>query len=469
MKIIIASFQIAKWGGIIPHIQAKFHALKKMGHEVDIVVLHPNGITQKQYDKYVAGFEDGSYEAKLARFTEKSGYWYDETVKYWCNAYHGYFLPPSNRINVFAQDALEKWSSLVGDADVIMWNFMPTKNKIWGREGEFNYWWKFFDLPSKVKQVFIAHDAFFDIRASQISALRDKISLIECAHVAAYHCCENIGIPRTLLLNPRFLESGKMPYIPMQDRDLDFFAAHIFKPIKHIDDFIRAIPYCDIKSNCWVAGVGIEQSYMTAESKVKPRYVCNRKSDPDAKDEWLGRKIWDIAEEHGMEYIGLVSGDIVNNCLQNAKFAIDPSWSAHYAKYCRTHINGFIIEAMLNGCYPVLRDYSGLDTATIQDPIFDELRAVIIPWDATPKQFAAALNKASKMSPKKYRKDTEHNYQVVMNLFNAQSNMEYLLNVLTSDNVEQECEVGEDSENVRRITKETMSWFGVSLPIKWST
>ena len=488
MKILIADFKIAKYGGIVEHIVAKVKALKFLGHDVDLVQLCPTPITQESYDKRVKELNDDVYNSKLVHNSQNGGYEYDDATGYWRNCYYGFFLPPSNRIGVYEKDALKHWKSITKDVDLIMWNFMPTKNGEWFQDKnnqDFSFWWKFYDLPSdRTKQIFIVHDSYFDVRASNVTALKDKILFLECAHIAAYQCCEHIGIHRTLLLNPRYFEKGsKMPIKPMQKRKYDFFAAHMFKSMKHIEDIIRAVPYLnpdpgeEIGNNfpfsVRIAGSGIEQAYMVSDKKVKPMYLCDKKRDPDLPDEYdKVVKIWDRGESHGMEYLGQISPEEVNNNLLNSKFAIDPSWCKHYAQYCRTHINGFIIEAMLNGCYPVLRDYRGLVKKEVEDPIFDNIRAIIIPWDATPKQFATALRKASSMSPKKYLQDTLYNYDFVKELFNAETNMKEVIRLVKGGEklVKKECDIGKDSEKVIKTTKEIMEdFFDIELPIDWRT
>lgn len=484
MKVLIADFEIAKYGGIVEHVAAKVRALKALGHEVDIVQLSPSQTTQKFYDKKVAEFKSGAYQGKIKENSQGGGYEYDEAAGYWRNNYYGYFLPPSNRIGVFEPDAFDRWHALVSGVELIMWNFMPTKSGAWNRSDgkRFDFWWKFFDLPTdEVRQIFIVHDAYFDVRASNVTALKDKIMFLECAHLAAYHCCSNIGIPRTLLLNPRYLEDdARMPVRSMNKRKTDFFAAHIFKSMKHVDDLIRAIPHLNAmdgeRYSVRIAGSGIEQAYMVAETKCKEPYKVNAKRDPDIDSGFYGKKIWDVGEEYGMEYLGQISGTAVREELMNAKFAVDPSWSDHYANYCRTHINGFIIEAMLCGCYPVLRDYRGLvkepEDTEIYDPLFETLRAIVIPWDATPKQFADALKKATQMSPAKYLRDTQWNFRAVCGLFNAKLNMEEVIRFVRGgrDLVRRQMECGRDSENVKRISREIMEdFFGIDLPIEWET
>ena len=482
MKILIADFEIAKYGGIVEHVAAKVKALKALGHEVDIVQLSPSQTTQKFYDKKIAEFKSGAFQNKIKINSQGGGYEYDEATGYWRNNKYGFYLPTSNRIGAYEPDALQRWHKLVEDVDLIMWNFMPTKSSAWNREGvKFDFWWKFFDLPTdKVRQMFIVHDAYFDVRASNVTALKDKIMFLECAHIAAYQCCKNIGIPRTLLLNPRYLEDDeKMPVRMMNKRKTDFFAAHIFKSMKHVDDLIRAVPWLnqnsyDEKYSVKIAGSGIEQAYMVAPTKCKEQYKVSAKRDPDIHPSFYGQKIWDVAEKYGMEYLGQISGEQVRENLLNAKFAVDPSWADHYANYCRTHINGFIIEAMLCGCYPVLRDYKGLVKGgeEIYDPLFESIRAIIIPWDATPKQFAEALKKARRMSPAKYLRDTKYNFDLVHELFNAKTNMKEVLRIVRGGDklVRKELECGRDSENVKRISSEIMEdFYGIELPIEWET
>ena len=482
MKVLIADFEIAKYGGIVEHVAAKVRALKALGHEVDIVHLSPSQTTQKFYDKKIAEFKSGAFQNKIKINSQGGGYEYDEVCGYWRNNYYGFFLPPSNRIGVFEPDALERWHHLVEDVDLIMWNFMPTKSSAWNRDGmKFDFWWKFFDLPTdKVRQMFIVHDAYFDVRASNVTALKDKIMFLECAHIAAYQCCKNIGIPRTLLLNPRYLEDNeKMPIRMMNKRETDFFAAHIFKSMKHVDDLIRAVPWLNENSydeeySVKIAGSGIEQAYMVAPTKCKEPYKVSAKRDPDIHSSFYGQKIWDVGIKYGMEYLGQISGEQVRENLLNAKFAVDPSWADHYANYCRTHINGFIIEAMLCGCYPVLRDYRGLVKGgeEIYDPLFESIRAIIIPWDATPKQFAEALKEARRMSPAKYLRDTKYNFDLVHELFNAKTNMKEVLRIVKGGDklVREELECGQDSENVKRISSEIMEdFYGIELPIEWET
>lgn len=485
MKIIIADFEIAKYGGIVAYVHDMLKAFHELGHEVDVVQLSPSSRSKAFYEKKVEEFQSGEHQRKIKFHSQQGGYEKDETVGYWFNTYYGYYLPPSNLIGVYEKDAVERWESLVNDADIILWNFMPTKSGSWDKKGvKFDFWWKFFDLPDRIKQVFLVHDAYFNIRASNISALRDKILFMGCAHLAAYHCCSEIGIPRTLLLNPRYIpDDAKMPIRMMKQRRQDFFAAHMFKSMKHMEELIAAIPYINKASKSGedgfysvkIAGTGIEYNYMTSPTKTKANYMCTTKRDPNLPPKLDGKQsLWDRALEYDMKYMGQMSESDVQETLRNTKFAVDPSWSDHYSKYCRTHINGFIIEAMMQGAYPVLRDYRGLteeSKADIYDPLFENIRAIVVPWDATPKEFGTALYKALEMSPKKFLKDTMHNFEVVRELFNSKKNALEIIRLCKGGQrlVKKELETGVDSDNVKRITDEIMTdFFGIELPIEWN-
>lgn len=482
MKVLIASFDIAKWGGIVHYMKDMLRAFSELGHEVDVAIMTPSSTTQSAYDKKIKEFASGEHQRKIKFHSQAGGYEQDPTTGYWFNTYYGYFLPPSNRIGVYEKNAVERWNKLVEDVDIILWNFMPTKSSEWNKKGvKFDFWWKFFDLPDNIKQVFLCHDAYFNVRASNISALKDKILFIACAHIAAYHCCSEIGIPRDLLLNPRYIEDGeKMPIRLMQKREVDFFAAHMFKSMKHMEELIAAIPYVNKGydevdwSEVIIAGTGIEYNYMTSETKTKENYMCSVKRDPNLPPKLDGKiSLWNRALKYGMTYKGQMSGSDVLSTLGNTKFAIDPSYAKHYAQYCRTHINGFIIEAALNGAYPVLRDYRGLvpeGEEEIYDPLFDNLKAIIIPWDATPKEFGKILRKALHMNPKQFLKDTQHNYQLVTDLFNAKNNAKEIIKLCKGGRklVKKELNLGKDSENVKRITAEIMEdFYGIELPIEW--
>ena len=250
------------------------------------------------------------------------------------------------------------------------------------------------------------------------------------------------------------------------------------KSMKHMEELIAAVPYInkglDERMSVTIAGTGIEYNYMTSPTKTKSNYMCTLKRDPNLPKKLDGKiSLWNRALKFGMDYRGQMSGGDVQKTLLNTKFAIDPSWAEHYPQYCFTHLNGFILEAMLQGAYPVLRDYRGLanvDISEIYDPLFENIRAIIIPWNATPKEFAEKLKEAMKMSPKKFLRDTKHNFELVKELFNSKKNAEEIIRLCRGGRklVKKELDIGVDSDNVKRITKDIMEdFYGIKLPIQW--
>jgi hypothetical protein len=472
LKIRICTFDVAKYGGIVQNVEGRVKAFKEMGHDVDIIFLTYNkSISVDLYHRRIKEFEDGVFQAKQSNKSQHGGFEKSEVTGYWKNSYYGWFLPPyTNRIPVFAENAIDLWHEAVMDADLLFWSFMPTKTK---EAKGFSDWPKFFDLPNRIKQVFAVHDGYYDVRTSWVRYLAPKITYLDCVHTSAYNCCENIGIPRHLNFASRYIPE-KLPYKSMSERPIDFFAAHVFKSMKKMEDILAMTPHLKKGTTVLTAGSGIELYYMMADAeggKQKPRYMTSKKTDPDCLDEEIGMSLWERAEKYGLEHQGFMSSSDVYFIQQNAKFCIDPSFSKHYAQYSNTHLNGFTIEAIINGSYPVLRDTRGLvkQNREIDDIIYDELRAIFIPWNATPKEFAKALEKAKKMSDEQYKKDVKHNFKLAQMLFDPINNMQDVIDIAFSKNRLRQLEVGTDSIKVLKDSEDVMTkFFNVDLPIEWS-
>lgn len=474
LKIRICTFDVAKYGGIVQNIEGRVKAFKEMGHDVDIIFLTYNkNASIEGFNRKIKELESGEFQAHQGMKSQSGGYEKSPITGYWKNSYYGWLLPPNtNRIPVFADNALELWHEAIGDADLLFWSFMPTKTK---EAKGFSDWPKFFDLPKRIKQVFAVHDGYYDIRSSWIQYLSDKISYLDCVHVSAYNCCANIAIPRYLNFASRYIPK-KLPFKPLSERPVDFFAAHVFKSMKKMEDIFAAVPHLESETSIITAGSGIELYYMMADvegGKQKPRYMASKKTDPDIKKEEIGMSLFDRAVKYGLEHLGFMSSSDVYFTQQNAKFSIDPSFSTHYAKYSHTHLNGFTIEAIINGSYPVLRDTKGIIKSEIEidDIIYDELRAIYIPWNATPKEFAEALNKAKNMSEKKFKRDVEHNFELAKLLFDPKQNMQSVLDIVFNKNELAKLEVGKNSKKVLSDSKKVMTeFFGIEqLPIEWMT
>ena len=424
-KIRFVTFALAKYGGIISHIEAKYKAFKDLGHDVDIIVLdYIKDIPKNQFTNKLEKLESGKFQESLDIKSQNGGYSKSEVTGYWSNPYYGWLLPDTNRIPCLNPNSVDKFKEAVKDVDLIIWSFVPTKTS---EAKGFNWWHKYFELPKKTRQILSVHDGYYDLRNSWSNLLKNKIELLECVHITSLNACDVFDIPRTLSLDSRYVSEKNFDNITYpKDREFDFVAAHIFKSMKRMEDLVAAVPYVDSES-ILVAGSGIELYYMMTdnEEKQKPKYTVSLKTDPDASNSDIGKSLWKRAEENGMTYLGIIENETVNDLLLNSKFAIDPSFCTHYAKYVNTHLNGFIIEAIVNGCYPILRNYR--KDRVENDFIFQRLNAIYIPYDATPKEFGKYLNEALKMSEDKYLEGVYNNMELAMEILNPKSNMKKLL------------------------------------------
>lgn len=448
MKIRFCTFAIAKYGGIVAHIEAKFKALKEMGHDVDIIILdYLNNIPTSSYERKLKQLESGEYQESLDIKSQNGGYSKSDITDYWFNPYYGWLLPPNeNRIACLNEEGLEHWKKAVEDVDLIIWSFIPTKTS---ESKGFNWWHEYFELPDSITQVLSIHDGYYDQRNSWTNLLKEKLSFFECVHITSYNACKVFDIPRLLNLDSRFIENKLSDLNKMNERPVDLFAAHIFKSMKRMEDLVAAIPHIPHHVSKMVAGSGIELYYMMTENrdKQKPKYTVSKKTDPDCFDEEIGLSLWERAVDHGMEYLGLISTDEVNYLLQNSKFAIDPSFSTHYAKYVNTHLNGFIIEAIINGAYPVLRNYR--DDVVENDTIFRDLKAIYIPYNSTPKEFAKIIDNALNMSEKQYNDDIKHNFNLAKKILNPITNMSKLIELVKDKNEITKLEKGKSTYKIQ--------------------
>ena len=98
MKVILASFDIAKWGGIVEYMASMLKAFRDLGCEVDVAQMTPASTTQSAYDKKVREFESGEHQRKIKFHSQAGGYEKDEVTGYLRNNYYGYFLTTINSI-----------------------------------------------------------------------------------------------------------------------------------------------------------------------------------------------------------------------------------------------------------------------------------------------------------------------------------------------------------------------------------
>lgn len=479
MKILFADFELEKYGGITSYIETRAKSFVDLGHEVEIArfvgaeTISPTGFQNK-----VAKLKNGTYESSLGDISDCRGFEFSPYTKQWFNIYKGHLLEPGvNLLPAFAPDAVEKWYERAMQYDIIIWNFMPTQRRY--NKG-MNFWHKFYDLPTdKVKQVFTAHDAYFDKRSGWVSVLEDKIHYIEAAHLPALECLKNFSIPSVANFNPRAINEDFDNLPKFSEREIDILSPQVFKSMKRVEETLKAIPYMNKDSIKFVAGAGIEMNYMMSKAEAKPRYMATVKYDPDLPQE-LDNKIsaWDRAKEFGFEHLGQLSNEDVLAYMQNTKIVVDASYSSHYAALCNTHINGTIIECMAQGSYPVIRDYRGCAGKVFNgvDEIYNTIDALIIPHDATPKEMGEAIQaKIDSFTDETYSEAIQHNRKYILDKFfnpitAAKKTIE--LCSLSREEIANKLQVGKNSDKVIEQTAKVMGEFfrytEDDFPLKWN-
>jgi hypothetical protein len=110
-----------------------------------------------------------------------------------------------------------------------------------------------------------------------------------------------------------------------------------------------------------------------------------------------------------MQYIGFVSEQKRDEILGYSKFLLDPSWSKTYGE----HFNRVVIDAMLMGVVPIARNLGVSDNEKGEGLLKPGKNYLMIPWNATPKQFGDLCNKFLSMSQSDYNKIVENNWEFV--------------------------------------------------------
>jgi hypothetical protein len=148
---------------------------------------------------------------------------------------------------------------------------------------------------------------------------------------------------------------------------------------------------------------------MASKDKCKPEYFCTLDRDSNAKENLIGKRIWENAENNGMKYIGFVSEQKRDEILGDVKFLLDPSWSKTYGE----HFNRVIVDAMKQGVVPIARNLGVSDNEEGNGFFKPNVNYLMIPWNATPKEFGDLINKWNNMSEKDYNAIVQNNNKIL--------------------------------------------------------
>lgn len=363
MEILICNHDVNNPGGIINATEDLILGFQELGHHVDMVDM--------VWTEQASG--------KTTRFPER----YIQGVLYPINQEHGWLWPDGKRIPYKGKENIERWKEFASRFDVLVWQPpVPTMRK--SNKGNLD-WLELYELPDDVRQIAIVHDAHFPKRYPYLWFVGPTLDGLVAVNFSAYHSLK-IDIPKIAAMSPRYVPD-EFEWIRWQDRRKGFLSVQIWKRWKHVDDIVRAVPWMDEDVAKVMAGEGIERYYMCSEDKCKDIYYNEQ-----------GRRIWDVAEEHGMEYLGTIHPDERDELLADLRTLIDPSWSKSFAKYGGHH-NRTVIEAIVQGAIPIARNLGIADNEEGESDLFHPgENYVMIPWDATPQEFAEIVNEANNMT-----------------------------------------------------------------------
>jgi glycosyltransferase involved in cell wall biosynthesis len=386
MKIFVPMHTFNNFGGIINHNEQLIAGLKDLGHEVTFAYIKPTHTDPKPVDVTTCpeGYEFGPGTGVPVH-----------QGKGWIAPY--YSLKNGASIRKFVEDANKH--------DIVIWqSIFGFKNA----ETELFIDWIPMIEEVNAKQIVIIHDGNLKKLYSWIYKFSHKFSGLACVHPAAYKSADFMPVPRNMILNPQDLTELPQPGFFEKRQDV-ILSLQTFKRWKRVDDLVFALPY--INGKVIVAGDGMERAYMTSPDKCKPEYHCTLDKDPDAKPDMLGRKIWDNAMDTGnMAYLGFITEKQRDKILKTSKFLIDTSWTTTYGE----HFNRVIVDAMRVGVVPIARNLGVSDFEHGNGTLFkvDE-NYLMIPSDATPKQFGEKINEFFNIDKSRYLEMTERNYEVL--------------------------------------------------------
>lgn len=382
MKILTVVHDFNNFGGIISHAEQLIAGFKDLGHETDFVYLR----TTKSGGVIAGGIDEG-YDLGVGTGRPV------HQGKGWRGEY----------LSIINDGDIQKFIDKANEFDIVVWQ------SIFGfkcQETENKTSWLRMITDITPKQIVIVHDGNLRKNYPWIHHFKDKITALACVHPSAFKQAAVMEIPRALIVNPQHIQMKASPK-KFSERKDTVFSLQTFKRWKRVDDLVAAVPY--IKSEVIIAGDGIERAYMASKDKCKPEYFCTLDRDPNAKEDLIGKRIWENAENNGMKYIGFVSEQKRDEILGDVKFLLDPSWSKTYGE----HFNRVIVDAMKQGVVPIARNLGVSDNEEGNGFFKPNVNYLMIPWNATPKEFGDLVNKWTNMSEKDYNAIVQNNNKIL--------------------------------------------------------
>ena len=397
MKILTVVHDFNNFGGIVSHTEQLIAGFKDLGHQADFVFLRSTKSHGIINPSSTEGYDRGEGTLELVH-----------QGKGWTGKYLS-FINDSN---------VETFVNIANNYDLIVWQ------SIFGfkcQDSEKKTSWLKMIKNVKAKQIVIVHDGNLRKYYPWIHHVKDHITGLACVHPSAYEQASWMEIPRALILNPQKIVYKKTK--KFSERSNSILSIQTFKRWKRVDDLVAAVPYINAAGGKVIlGGDGIERAYMASVEKCKEEYYCTPTRDPAADPSRYGKRIWENALDCGMEYVGFISEAKRDEYLQDVKFLLDPSWSKTYGE----HFNRVVVDAMKQGVVPIARNL-GISNNENGIGIFKpNENYLMIPWNATPKEFGDKINEFLNMDPDKYDEIVQNNWKFIKRFDRKQIASEYI-------------------------------------------
>jgi glycosyltransferase involved in cell wall biosynthesis len=400
LKIAYIVHSADPMGGFPQHAELAIRGLKELGHTVDFFLL-----------KYGEHFREKSGDVRFLIKQGKhvnlergcgTGLLYEPEAG-WVEGFVG-FKTKEQKLRL--KEKLEGY-------DAVFWH-----TPFWFKQKEIltdTDWPELLNLSNPVN-IGMVHDA--NLRGNSawqyhISKYFDRLITV---HPASYNSCSVLPVPRVMIFNPQDLSTvnfDKTNFDNIKKTGI-IFSLQNWKASKHVDDLIRAIPYLRDDTFVVLGGSGIEKRYMEAKFKPKDKYMVNRSSDPDCLEENIGKQILPLAKSTGrVEDVFWVNQQERDIIFGDTAFFIDTAWYK-VNKTLGSHFSRTLIESIMHGIVPIARNLGLSNNEEGNGEVFQAgINYWMIPYDATPKQFAESINELMDISREKYDEIVHNNYELL--------------------------------------------------------
>lgn len=351
-KVLITCFEIQDLGGIINHTERLASGFRDIGVQPEFCYLHP----RSNRAHYPASIEDEEWVPSQAFPFSVS------QDKGWAGA-------PRYAYDTAAH--VDEFRHYADGFDLVIHTVaVPSLRTSRGMGMD---WLGLYDLD--VRQLFVCHDGGFRNTSMHLLAVPQARKVV-CVHSRTVESLHGSGFITRYIPIPQDIDRRKPARF--SKRLAAWVAPHTFKTWKHMHDLIASCRWQGRDVGKYVLGDGIERRYMTSQDK------CNRDRYWHAD---IGRKVWDVALEAGMEYYGYQPTSVViEDFLRCCAVMVDPSYQKGFPPGTG-QINTVLFEAMVHGAIPFAhKEFCGLT------PLKPGTHYMDLPFD--PKEMAEVLEAA---------------------------------------------------------------------------